>query len=231
VDSVNNGPWGKALTTELIPHLERKYRMDPPSGRFLNGHSSGGWAALWLQINHPQLFGGTWATSPDPVDFNNFTNVDLYTDDNVYLEGDGAPTPMIREEGSITQTLESTAKQESVIGEYGGQWSSFEWVFSPRAEDGRAALLFNRATGDINLDVAAHWRKHYDISSILRSRSSELVPQLRGTIHVAVGTADQFHLPRRPVARETHSAVGLRSEVHLLRGMAPLRACAGRQGN
>jgi len=46
-DSVNNGPWGTALTTELIPDLEKKYRMDAkPSGRFLTGHSSGGWAAL-----------------------------------------------------------------------------------------------------------------------------------------------------------------------------------------
>jgi enterochelin esterase-like enzyme len=35
-DSVNNGPWGEALTTELIPELERTYRMDAvTSGRFL----------------------------------------------------------------------------------------------------------------------------------------------------------------------------------------------------
>jgi hypothetical protein len=48
-DSVNNGPWGEALTTEAIPALERQYRMDAkPSGRFLNGHSFGGWATLWL---------------------------------------------------------------------------------------------------------------------------------------------------------------------------------------
>ena len=49
-DSVNNGPWGKALTSELIPYLEANYRMDAKSsGRFLQGHSSGGWATLWLQ--------------------------------------------------------------------------------------------------------------------------------------------------------------------------------------
>ena len=39
-DSVNNGPWGEALTTELIPWLEAHYRMDArASGRFLTGHS------------------------------------------------------------------------------------------------------------------------------------------------------------------------------------------------
>ena len=66
-DSVNNGPWGAALTGELIPDLEKRYRMDGNAGgRFLNGHSSGGWAALWLQVTYPKLFGGAWATSPDP---------------------------------------------------------------------------------------------------------------------------------------------------------------------
>jgi enterochelin esterase-like enzyme len=29
VNSVNNGPWGQALTAELIPYLERQYRMAP----------------------------------------------------------------------------------------------------------------------------------------------------------------------------------------------------------
>jgi len=72
-DSVNNGPWGKALTEELIPSLESRYRMDgTASGRLLTGHSSGGWATLWLQTTYPKLFGGTWSTSPDPVDFHDF---------------------------------------------------------------------------------------------------------------------------------------------------------------
>jgi hypothetical protein len=49
-DSVNNGPWGQALTREFIPYLERTFRMDAvPNGRFLTGHSSGGWSTLWLQ--------------------------------------------------------------------------------------------------------------------------------------------------------------------------------------
>jgi enterochelin esterase-like enzyme len=63
-DSVNNGPWGAALTTEYLPYLEHKYRMDSRAkGRFLNGHSSGGWATLQLQVNYSKIFGGTWSTS------------------------------------------------------------------------------------------------------------------------------------------------------------------------
>lgn len=64
-DSVNNGPWGTALTEELIPALERQYKMDGNAkGRFLNGHSSGGWATLWLQTRYPKLFGGTGPPRP-----------------------------------------------------------------------------------------------------------------------------------------------------------------------
>src|SRR5512142_2146449 len=77
-DSLNNGPWGRALTTELIPALEKQYRMDAkPQGRFLTGHSSGGWSTLWLQVSYPEAFNGTWSSAPDPVDFRSFTGVNL----------------------------------------------------------------------------------------------------------------------------------------------------------
>src|ERR1041385_2139291 len=40
-DSVNNGPWGRALTEEFIPYLEKNFRLIPRTGaRFLTGHSS-----------------------------------------------------------------------------------------------------------------------------------------------------------------------------------------------
>src|SRR5690606_8137149 len=102
-DSANNGPWGQALTTELIPWLESHYRMDArPSGRFLTGHSSGGWAALWLQTRYPRVFGGTWPTAPDPADFHDFTNIDLYAPNaNAYRRADGTPTPLVRVEGRV----------------------------------------------------------------------------------------------------------------------------------
>ena len=91
-DSVNNGPWGNALTTEFIPKIEAEYRMDArTSGRFLQGHSSGGWATLWLQTNYPKVFGGTWSTSPDPSDFHFFSTIDLYAPHaNFYRNPDGS---------------------------------------------------------------------------------------------------------------------------------------------
>jgi S-formylglutathione hydrolase FrmB len=196
-DSVNNGPWGTALVSELIPWLESKYRMDAkPEERFLTGHSSGGWATLWLQITHPEFFGGTWSTSPDPVDFRSFTGpdiVDAKPGSNFYLKPDGTPWMLVRMQVQDVESLRDYAQQERVLGDYGGQMSSFEWVFSPRGDGGRPLPLFNRVTGEIDPAVAHAWEK-YDISSILRDNWSTLGPKLKGKIHIYVGTADSFHL-------------------------------------
>jgi S-formylglutathione hydrolase FrmB len=196
-DSVNNGPWGTALVSELIPWLESKYRMDAkPEGRLLTGHSSGGWATLWLQITHPEFFGGTWSTSPDPVDFRDFTGpdiVDAQPGSNFYLKPDGSPWMMVRMHGKDAESLGDYARQERVLGDYGGQMSSFEWVFSPRGNDGRPLPLFDRVTGAIDPAVAHAWEK-YDISRLLRDHWTTLGPQLKGKIHIYVGSADSFHL-------------------------------------
>ena len=151
-DSVNNGPWGAALTTEFIPWIESKYRMDSKvSGRFLEGHSSGGWATLQLQVNYPKIFGGTWSTSPDPSDFHSFSQIDLYAPHaNLYRRPDGSAYPIIRDHEKIMATMEQLARQERVLGDYGGQLASFEWVFSPRGPDGRPLQMFNRDTGDVD---------------------------------------------------------------------------------
>ena len=195
-DSVNNGPWGKALTAEYIPHLEKKYRMDSrPSGRFLQGHSSGGWATLQLQIDYPTIFGGTWSTSPDPSDFHDFTGVDLYAPHaNVYKRPDGTSYPLIRDHAKVIGTFEQFAHNESVLGPYGGQIASFEWVFSPRGPDGRPLPMFDRGTGDVDPDVVGYWHDHYDLAHIVQTTWAQHGPVLRGKIHVFVGTADTFYL-------------------------------------
>jgi hypothetical protein len=195
-DSVNNGPWGDALTRELIPALEAKYRMDArPSGRFLQGHSSGGWATLQLQVNYPKIFGGTWSTSPDPSDFHDFTGVDLYAPHaNLYHHADGSPYPLVRDHGQVLATTEQFARLERVLGDYGGQLASFEWVFSPRGADGRPLQMFNRDTGDIDPAVIAYWRDHYDLAHIVSTDWAARGPYLKGRIHVVVGTADTFYL-------------------------------------
>ena len=195
-DSANDGPWGAALTTEFIPNLERKYHMDARTpGRFLNGHSSGGWATLQLQVNYPKIFGGTWSTSPDPSDFHDFTGPDLYAANaNVYRTADGSPWPLIRINGKVVATIEQYARLEEVLGPYGGQLASFDWVFSPKSDSGAPRQMFNRATGEVDSAVVAYWHDHYDLAHIVEANWTRLKPDLTGRIHLVVGTADTFYL-------------------------------------
>ena len=195
-DSANNGPWGKALTNEFIPYLERKFRMDAvPRGRFLTGHSSGGWSTLWLQVNYPDFFGGTWSTSPDPVDFRSFSSIDLskLPAANFYRDQSGKPRNIFRYHGQDVFSWDQYARFEKVVGPYGGQVASFEAVFSPKGEDGRPMEIFDRQTGEIDPFVQKAWER-YDIRRILVSNWKTLGPKLQGKLHLVVGSADNFHL-------------------------------------
>jgi S-formylglutathione hydrolase FrmB len=195
-DSVNDGPWGAALTTEFIPWLESKYRMDARrDGRFLNGHSSGGWATLQLEIDYPKIFGGTWSTSPDPSDFHDFTGIDLYAAHaNAFYRPDGTPYPIVRDKGKVLATFEQMTHMEDVLGPYGGQIHSFDWVFSPRSPAGAPEPMFDHVTGDVDPDVVAYWREHYDLAHIVETHWAERGADLKGRIHLYVGTADTFYL-------------------------------------
>ena len=220
-DSINNGPWGEALTTELILALERTYRMDAkPSGRFLTGHSSGGWATLWLQTRYPRVFGGSWSTSPDPSDFHDFTGVNIYAPGaNVYRRPDGSPYPLVRDHGKVIATLEEFTKLEAVIGPTGGQQSSFDWVFSPRGPQGAPEEMFDRVTGAVHPAVAAYWRDHYDIAARLARDWPALKPDLDGKVHVLVGTADTFYLDGAAhKLQAVMDALGARSSFRYLPG-------------
>jgi len=195
-DSANNGPWGTALEKEFIPYLEKQFRMDAkPSGRFLTGHSSGGWTTMWLMVTHPDFFGGTWSTSPDPVDFRNFTGPDITKTppQNAYTDSNGKEYNLVRMDGKEVMTLRQYAQQERVLGYYGGQFGSFNAVFSPKGDDGQPMKLFDIDTGRIDPEVQQEWQK-YNISRLLIDNWKALGPKLKGKIHIFVGTADTFHL-------------------------------------
>lgn len=193
-DSDNNGPWGTALVEELIPYLEKEFRLIPePKARLLTGHSSGGWSSLWVQITHPDYFGGVWSTSPDSVDFHDFSGIDLYDPkSNFFKNADGEKRPIMRDHGKIRLRLKDFAKMEDVIGP-GGQMHSFEAVFGPRGKDGRPAPLWDRKTGKIDADVMKAWRR-YDIVDKLQRQWPALGPKLKGKITVIMGDEDNFYL-------------------------------------
>ncbi len=193
-DSVNNGPWGAALTREFVPVLEKSFPVDArPRARFLTGHSSGGWSTLWLQITYPDFFGGTWSTAPDPVDFRDFTGIDIYKDANAFVGPDGKPVQLMRARGKFVRTIRQFVEREIASKPFGGQFSSFDYVFSPRGDDGRPMPLFDRKTGAIDPDVARAWQR-YDIRLVLERNWKTLGPKLAGKLRIWIGTQDTFRL-------------------------------------
>jgi len=193
-DSSNNGPVGQALIAEFIPEFDRQFRsVAAPTARFVTGHSSGGWSSLWLQVTYPDEFGGTWSTSPDPVDFRDFQQINLYRPgENMYRDRAGNRRPLARDGGTVKVWYDDFDHMEEVIGP-GGQLHSFEAVFSPKGADGRPVRVWDRKTGRIDTDAARAWEK-YDIRLILESRWAELGPKLSGKLHVIQGELDTFYL-------------------------------------
>ncbi len=193
-DSANNGPYGQALVEELIPHIEKNFRtVADPKGRFLAGHSSGGWSSLWLQVTYPDFFGGVWSTAPDPVDFRDFQKVNLYASDaNIFRDSEDNKRPLARKGGKAVLFYQPFNDMEVVLGR-GGQLFSFESVFSPKGANGAPLPLWDRATGAIDSKVAQAWQK-YDIRMILEKNWPTLGPKLAGKLHVYMGADDTFYL-------------------------------------
>jgi S-formylglutathione hydrolase FrmB len=190
-NSDNNGPWGDALTQELIPEIEKTYRCN--TARLLTGHSSGGWTVLWLQTHYPELFAGCWSSSPDPVDFRNFQRIDLYTDKNMFYGRDSVLRMMATISGIIPWASMKMAYQMENVISRGEQMHSFDAVFSQRNSDGSPGRICDPKTGAIDPVTAEHW-KNYDISLYLRMNWDQLKPKLYGKIRISIGHQDNFLL-------------------------------------
>ncbi len=139
VNSANLGPYGDAITHELIPFIEEKFRgIGEGWSRFLYGGSTGGWEALAVQVFYPDDYNGCFAACPDPIDFRAYTVVDLYEDKNAYyLDSDFKKTPRPGHRdylGHVSSTLEEMNRRELVLGtksRSGQQWDIWEAVYSP----------------------------------------------------------------------------------------------------
>jgi hypothetical protein len=200
VDSENNGPCGKALTEELIPEIERQVRYDGKSHmRFLTGYSTGGWIALGLQVFYPDFFDGTWAYSPDPVDFEHFGLINMYADESIFYNHYGYLQPGRRTiYGEPTRSMKDWIAGENILSRTnnylvsGGQFGAYNAVFSPKGKDGLPALAFDPVTGKIDHEIARQWEK-YDLKKVLEKNWSTLGPKLRGKIWIWTGDMDNLY--------------------------------------
>jgi hypothetical protein len=201
VNSENVGPYGDAITYELIPYIEQHYRGIGPWARALYGGSTGGWEALGVQVLYPDQYNGTYAACPDPIDFRQYTNFNIYKDSNAYYTfGPWRRTPRDGERdylGDMLSTVEQQNLHELALGTHsrsGGQWDIWEAVFSPVGPDGYPRRIYDKGTGTIDHTTAQYWRDHYDLVHIMQRDWATLGPKLRGKIHIYAGLSDNWFL-------------------------------------
>lgn len=204
VNSANNGPWGDAITQELIPYLERKFRLiAQPYARIVEGASTGGWEALALQLYYPDFFGGAWVFNPDPIDFHRYQLSDIYEDENMFSIRVGpwlsAERPDRRtREGQPLYSVRRTAQFEAVLGSKGRsnyQLDIWQATHGPVGPDGYPVPLFDKKTGVIDRDVVEYMRGHgYDLTEYTRRNWSRLGPKLAGKLNFFAGEQDDFFL-------------------------------------
>lgn len=204
VDGDNTGPRGRALVEEFIPWLEKRFRLaSEPSDRMLIGHSSGAWSSIWLQVEHPEVFGACFASAPDPVDFTAFQLVDLHEDDQLWVDRDGVDLPSCREPlgpdlDRILMTIRDEMAMERAIAPdltSGEQWSAWNAMFSSRdPRTGRPRAAFDLETGRIDREVIARDWSRFDLAARLRADPDRVAPILRERVRLLCGSRDSYYL-------------------------------------
>jgi len=202
VNSVNVGPYGDAIMQELLPEVEKRFRIiREPWARVLSGGSTGGWEAAALQIFHPDLFGGAWIYCPDSVTFTDVEGINIYEDKNAFTkEYEWRKVPTINSRmvnGQAINTSEQRNRFELVNGTKGRSGEQLDiWsaVYGPLGEDGYFKPLFDKHTGAIDPSVAQYWKEHYDLRYYLEKNWATLGPKLVDKLFFYTGTADTYFL-------------------------------------
>jgi Putative esterase len=202
VNSANNGPYGDALTTEVIPFIEKTYRcLGTPKSRFTTGGSTGGWVSFALQVYYPDFFNGCWSQCPDSVTFERFELLDIYNEENAYVNRFGVDRPGTRTiDGDTVSSVRWECQLERVLGRGGNwhlsgrDWASWNAVYGPKGKDGLPVPLWNGKTGAMDRTVLERW-KQYDLKLVLEKNWSALGPKLAGgKVNIWVGDADDYFL-------------------------------------
>jgi hypothetical protein len=211
VNSASQGPYGDAITHELIPYIEQQFRgIGAGWARFLYGGSTGGWEAMAAQMFYPDEYNGAFIACPDPIDFRAFVTVNIYEDANAYWYDSPfkqLPRPGQRDWlGHVWNSMYTLNRLEAVLGSRnrsGQQFDIWEATYSPMGEDGYPKRLWDKETGAIDPAVADYWREHYDLRHILERDWATLGPKLEGKLHLYVGDMDNWYLNNAVYLTET----------------------------
>ena len=201
VNSANLGPYGDAIAKELIPAVDRSFRIISARwARTIGGPSTGGWEAAAQMIFYPELYSGAWMVSPDPLTFGRLQLVDIYNDANAYFVGDpsaGIAQPAYRDDsGAVVETMEQQNQWALALGTHGrsglGAWDIYQAAFGPQGKDGYPAPIWDKEAGTIDHAVAEQWRR-VDLADYLQRNWATVGPLVAGRMFFYCGLADNFY--------------------------------------
>ena len=202
VDSANNGPYGAALTNEVIPYIEKTFRcFGTPKSRFTTGASTGGWVSLALQVFYPGLLQRLLVAVSRLGDIRTLRAWRTSTMSRTFIATASATTGPARARSTATRFRRSATSASSNVcwvaaaggSSSGRDWASWNAVYGPKGKDGLPVPLWNGQTGAIDKNVVDHWKK-YDLKLVLEKNWKELGPKLAGKVHIWVGDADDYFL-------------------------------------
>jgi len=199
VNSANLGPYGDAITKELIPAVDNSFRIIKARwARTTGGGSAGGWEAAAQMIFYPHLYSGAWVFFPDPMDFRGLELVNIYDDASAYFSDypeSLLAIPAYRDSmtGETLFTMEEWNKWALALGTRGrsglSEWDIYQAAFGPQGRDGYPAPIWDRKTGVIDHAVARAWRPR-DLSLFLQKHWDEVGPLVAGRMFFWCGTMD-----------------------------------------
>ncbi len=198
-DSVNEGPHGEALVTDLIPVLEQHLLSGKsPRRRCVVGVGLGGWTAIHLQVEYPHAFDTVFAVEPDSLDLHNFYGADLSSADSGGKRSSASRRLRLLRDGGLAARL-----------------ASFESALGARGNDGLPLPLFAGGGSDVEADVIAGFTRR-DPATIVRERGKTLAPRLERKIHAAARSGDRWgrDVALRSFAMELERA-GIQSSIRI----------------
>lgn len=205
VNTANLGPWGEAINEELIPHIDKTFNtVAKPYARVQEGGSTGGWESIANLIYRPDLFGVTYTSYPDSLDFHRHQDIHLYDYTNAYFRPNGSFVPSIRGfDANGTQVILATTAQENhwelsqgASSRSSRQWDTWNTVFGVQGYNNYPLEPWDKVTGEIYHEAVEYW-KPFDLSKYVTSNwngPKTLGEVLQNRIYVYVGTHDDYFL-------------------------------------
>ena len=210
IDSANHGPYGAAVTRELLPYVEAAFSRHRPGPRPLPGRRLdrrlGGAGTSGLL---PGLLQRRLVVLPRQRRFPLVSACRHLSKTKTPISTSMASSGPARatSRGDVRYTMRHECQVENVLGRgdswtlSGGQWGAWNATYGARGPDGLPVPLWDPKTGVIDHKAAEHWQR-YDLRRVLEANWAVLGPQAQGqAAHLGGRGRRLFSEQRRPSPR------------------------------